>query len=177
MSSMAHRLAPRRTAAAVAAGAALSAALLTGLPSAHAQVAEEPSSTPVAMVTPDGVVSSYLLNARIANPGQVRLLERAVEGAGGVVVQSWPQIGVVVAHADRAAFRADVTAAAGRVLESVGATRSVPVTEGTPAGVQSPWGPGASAYKKDAKKDVNGDVGSEPTVATTATRARPSSGT
>ena len=39
------------------------------------------------------------------------------------------------------------------------------VSEGTPEGVQSPWGPGASGYKKDAKKAVNGDVGSEATVA------------
>jgi subtilisin family serine protease len=166
MSPMAHRLAPRRSAA-LAAGAALSAALLTGLPPAHAQVAAEPASTPVAMATPDGVVSSYLLNTRIANPGQVRLLERAVGRAGGVVVQSWPEIGVVVAHADRAAFRTDVAASAGPVLESVGATRSVPVSEGTPEGVQSPWGPGAAGYQKDAGKDLNGDVGSEPTVATT----------
>ena len=166
MSPMAHRLAPRRAAAAVAAGAALSAALLTGLPGASAApVAAEPASTPVPMATPDGVVSSYLLNARLANPGQVRVLALAVQRAGGVVVQSWPEIGVVVAHADRSAFRGDVAAYAGKALESVGATRSVPVTEGTP--VAAPWGhQGAADYKRGAKKDVNGDVGSEPTVAT-----------
>ena len=68
----------------------------------------EPVSTPVPISTPDGVVSAYLLNAKHANPGQTRLLERAVTRAGGVVVQTWPQIGVVVAHSDKAAFRADV---------------------------------------------------------------------
>lgn len=166
MSSMAHRLTRRRAAAAVAAGAALSTALFTGLPGANAQVAAEPASTPVPLATPDGVVSSYLLNARLATPGQVKVLGKAVERAGGVVVQSWPQIGVVVAHADRSTFRSDVTAYAGNALDSVGATRSVPVSEGTPEDVSSTWGHGASDYKKGAKKDVNGDVGSEPTVAT-----------
>ncbi len=164
---MSHRLARHHAAAALAAGAALSAALFSGLPGATAaQVAAEPASTPVTMATPDGVVSSYLLNARLANPGQVRVLGLAVERAGGVVVQSWPQIGVVVAHADVSTFRRDVARYAGNALESVGSTRSVAVTEGTPAGVSSPWGHGASSYKKGAKKDVNGDVGSEPTVAT-----------
>ncbi len=168
MSSMAHRPAPRRAAAALAAGAALSAALLTGFPGASAApVAAEPASTPVPMATPDGVVSSYLLNARLATPGQVRVLALAVERAGGVVVQSWPEIGVVVAHAERSTFRTDVAAYAGNALQSVGATRSVPVTEGTP--VAAPWGSrGASDYRSGARKDVNGDVGSEPTAATAA---------
>ncbi|NHA00761.1 S8 family serine peptidase [Nocardioides sp. W3-2-3] len=127
----------------------------------------EPVSTPVPISTPDGVVSAYLLNAKHANPGQTRLVERAVEKAGGVVVQTWPQIGVVVAHSDRAAFRADVRRAGGNALESVGATRSVPVTEGTPAGVQSPWGPGkgrTSVARADRSDDT---TGSEATTAVT----------
>ena len=128
-------------------------------------MADEPASTPVPISTPDGTVSSYLLNARNANPGQTRLVERAVAEAGGVVVQSWPQIGVVVAHAQVSTFRDDVRSAGGNAVGSVGATRTVPVSEGTPAGVQSPWGPGASGYKKNATKDTNGDVGSEPTIA------------
>src|SRR5690242_4669995 len=92
-----------------------------------APVPAGPVSTPVVLSTPDGVVSAYLLNAKVANPGQTRLVERAVRAAGGVVVQTWPEIGVVVAHSDRAAFRDDVRRAAGNALESVGATRSVPV--------------------------------------------------
>lgn len=156
-----------RVAATLAAGAALGAALLGALPATGASAADEPRSTPVPMVTPDGSLASYLLNARTANPGQTRLVERAVERSGGVVVQSWPAIGVVVAHSTNGDFRGDVTQAAGRSLESVGSTRSVSVTEGTPDGVQASWGPGASAYKKGAKKATNGDVGSEPTTATT----------
>ncbi|KQT89338.1 peptidase S8 [Marmoricola sp. Leaf446] len=165
---MAHLVTRRRSVAAVAAGAALGAALLGGLPATQASAADEPRSTPVPMLTPEGQVSSYLLNARTANPGQTRLVERAVERSGGVVVQSWPAIGVVVAHSRNGDFRADVAKASGRALESVGATRSVAVTEGTPTAAQAPWGPGASGYQKGAKKATNGDVGSEPTVATTS---------
>ncbi len=93
-------------------------------------------------------------------------------GAEGVVVQAWPQIGVVVAHSTNGTFRADVAEAAGRALESVGSTRSVGVSEGTPADVSTTWGHGASGYKKDAKKPANGDVGTEATEAVAARPAR-----
>ena len=157
----------RRAALATATCGAVTALLTSTGAGAVATTNAEPVSTPVTIATPDGVVSSYLLNTRIANPGQTRLVERAVEKAGGVVVQSWPQIGVVVAHADVSTFRADVRSAAGNALDSVGATRTVPVTEGTPADLHATWGRGASGYKRDAKKDANGDVGSEATEATT----------
>ena len=162
----------RRAALATASAGALAAALvsLTG-PGATADTAgaaaDEPTSTPVPIATPDGVVSSYLLDARLATPGQTRLVERAVAAAGGVVVQSWPEIGVVVAHSDVSTFRDDVKAAAGNALAAVGASRTVPVTEGTPADLGASWGRGASGYKRDAKKDANGDLGSEATEATT----------
>ena len=134
---------------------------------ASAAPAAEPRSTPVPIATPDGTVMSYIVNAKNANPGQTLLVEKSVTKAHGVVVQSWPEIGVVVAHADRAAFRADVTRFAGNALESIGASRTVAVSEGTPAGLAAPWGPGASGYKEDAKKKVNGDVssGNSPAVA------------
>ncbi|WP_181309992.1 S8 family peptidase [Nocardioides campestrisoli] len=159
----------RMPALALATSGVLAAALvsMTGATAAPT-AANEPGSTPVPISTPDGVVSSYLLNARNANPGHTKQLERAVEKAGGVVVQSWPQIGVVVAHADVSSFRADVAKAAGNKLESVGATRTVPVAEGTPSELSVSWGPGASGYKKEAKKPANGDIGSEATVATVA---------
>jgi len=161
----------RRPAALTTASAGLLAAALVSLtgPGATATTVDtEPASTPVPIATPDGVVSSYLLNAKAANPGQTRLVERAVAEAGGVVVQSWPQIGVVVAHSEVATFREDVAASAGNALDSVGATRTVPVSEGTPEEADAPWGRGASDYKRGAKKDFNGDLGSEPTAGTTA---------
>ena len=153
----------RRAAAGIAVTAALGAALLTGT-GATATVAED-TSTPVPMPSPEGTVMSYLLNARIANPGQTHVLAKAVAKAEGAVVQAWPQIGVVVAHSTNDTFRADVAAAAGRALESVGSTRTVGVSEGTPADISTTWGHGASGYKKDAKKPANGDVGTEATEA------------
>ena len=127
--------------------------------------ADGPPSTPVPISTPDGVVSAYVLNAKHANPGQTRLVERAVREAGGVVVQTWPQIGVVVAHSDRAAFRDQVRRLGGNALESVGATRTVPVTEGTPAGVQAPWGPGKGQIRRATPQRDADDAGSERTLA------------
>jgi subtilisin family serine protease len=170
---MSPRLSRRRTAIAVASAAAvLGAALFTG--TATAATSAEPVSTPVPIVTPDGMLMSYILNtAKAGNPGQVQVLSNAVRKAGGVVVQSWPEIGVVVAHSDRAAFRADVAAAAGGALNSVGATRTVSVSEGTPDGLGATWGPGAAAYKKGAKKDYNGDLPGEETPATTADPREP----
>ena len=132
-----------------------SGALVAAGPTAAAPAAAE-ASTPVPNSFPDGMLMSYVINTK-ANPGQVRLAERAVAQAGGVVVQSWPQIGVVVAHSDRAAFRTAVQAAGKNAIESVGATRTASVSEGTPADAQAPWGPGAAAYKKGAKKPANGD--------------------
>ena len=164
---MSPRFIRKRTALAVATAAAITTALLAGTNGATASAADPVTSTPVPISTPDGVVMSYALNARIANPGQTRLLETAVARSGGLVVQSWPQIGVVIAHSDRAAFRDDVQAAAGNALESVGASRSVGVSEGTPHAQDPTWGRGAYDNKKDPRKADNGDVGSEPTAATT----------
>jgi subtilisin family serine protease len=153
---MSPRLTRRRAAIAVASAAVLGTALFSG--TATAATSAEPVSTPVPIVTPDGMLMSYIVNAKAANPGQTRLVERAVVAAGGVVVQSWPEIGVVVAHSDRAAFRTNVSAAAGNALESVGATRTVSVSEGTPDALGATWGRGAADYKKGAKKSFNGDL-------------------
>jgi subtilisin family serine protease len=143
-----------RRLAIAAAAVALLPALSAG---ATASGADEPPSTPVPIATPDGLLMSYLLNAKQANSGDVRKVVEAVERAGGTVVQSWPQIGVVVAHADVATFRADVTRYAGVALESVGATRSVAVSEGTP-------GEGGSAALGGEQK-AEGEVGTEETTA------------
>jgi Subtilase family len=153
---MSPRLTRRRAAIAVASATVLGTALFSG--TANAATSAEPVSTPVPIVTPDGMLMSYIVNAKAANPGQTRLVERAVVAAGGVVVQSWPEIGVVVAHSQRSAFRTDVVAAGGNAVESVGATRTVAVSEGTPEEAGASWGRGASGYKQGAKKDYNGDL-------------------
>ena len=52
----------------MATAAAITTALLAGTNGATASAADPVTSTPVPISTPDGVVMSYVLNARIANP-------------------------------------------------------------------------------------------------------------
>ena len=127
---MSTRSVRQRFAVAVAAAVTLTPALATA--ASTASTADEPPSTPVPIATPDGVVMSYVLNAKHANHGQLKQVEDAVTRADGEIVQSWPQIGVVIAHSDASAFRDDVRRYAKGALESVGATRTVAVSEGTP---------------------------------------------
>lgn len=140
--------------------AAAAIGLLIGSATTATAVAAEPS-TPVPVNPPDGTVMSYVVNAGKANPGQVRKVEKAVAEAGGVVVQTWPEIGVVVAQSDRAAFRDRVKVTGKNAVESVGATRTVEVSDRV-QGPQVPWGPGASGWKQGGKnKRVDVD---EPTT-------------
>src|SRR6478736_1704006 len=158
-SPMRHPSLTRRGAVAVASLALASTAAIGGV--AVASTDAEPVSTPVTISTPDGQLMSYVVNAKVANPGQTRLVETAVKAAGGVVVQSWPQIGVVIAHSKVSTFRADVVAKGANAVDSVGATRTVAVSEGTPEVAGASWGRGASGYKQGAKKDANGDLESD----------------
>lgn len=161
-----------------ASGALLAGALLGSGPATAATTAAttaQDGSTPVPVVTADGTLMSYVVNAKAANPGQTRLVEKAVAASGGVVVQSWPQIGVVVAHSDRAAFRADVVERGGSAVESVGASRTAAVREGTPSDLSPSWGKGASGHKKGHAKPANGDL-SGATENTTTTVADPREG-
>jgi subtilisin family serine protease len=141
----------RRRAALIITSAALVAASAMGGGTVAAAQGQAPS-TPVPISTPDGLLMSYLVNVRVANPGQMRLAERAVRDAGGTVVQSWGQIGVIVAHSTKAAFRTDVVRLArGHVVESVGATRTVAVSEGTPSvGGSARKGARAATTRKQA---------------------------
>ncbi len=140
---------------------AVATAIVTLFPAlfagATAAAPDEPPSTPVPIVTPDGLLMSYVLNAKHANHGQMKKVEAAVERSGGVIIESWRQIGVVVAHSEREAFRSDVQRYAGHALESVGATRSVAVSEGTP-GV-------AGSGTRHGEQKVDGEVGTEATTA------------
>jgi len=159
---MRHPSLTRRGIVAVASLALASTAAIGGVAVASTDATTaEPVSTPVTINTPDGQLMSYVVNARIANPGQTRLVESAVRAAGGVVVQSWPQIGVVIAHSKVPTFRADVVAKGGNAVDSVGATRTVAVSEGTPEVAGASWGRGASGYKQGAKKADNGDLESD----------------
>lgn len=75
----------------------------------------------------DGDVMSYVVNTG-ATAAKVAKAETAVRTAGGVVIQSWPQIGVLVAHSTSPTFATDVRLQpTGRVITSAGPTRTAPV--------------------------------------------------
>ena len=61
---------------------AIAAAAVTLVPAfasgATASGADEPPSTPVPISTPDGLLMSYVLNAKHANHGQIKKVEAAV---------------------------------------------------------------------------------------------------
>jgi hypothetical protein len=174
---MSPRLSRRRTVIAVASAAAvIGATLFTG--TATAATSAEPVSTAVPIVTPDGMLMSYILNtAKASNPGQVEVLSNAVRKAGGVVVQSWPEIGVVVAHSDRAAFRTNVAASAGAALESVGATRTVSVSEDTPDGMGAKGRPALRHTRRAPRRTTTATCPPRRRRPRPSTRARASSGT
>ena len=166
----------RRAAAGFAVTAALAAALLTGT-GATATVAED-ASTPVPMPTPDGTVMSYVLNARIANPGQTHVLAKAVAEAEGAVVQAWPQIGVVVAHSTNGTFRADVAEAAGRALESVGLDAQRRRVRGHPRPTsRRPGATAPRATRRTRRSPRTATSAPRPPRRWPQTRASPSSGT
>ncbi len=77
-----------------------------------------------------GEVMNYAVNAERANRGQTAQVERAVEAATGVVIASYPQLGVVIAQSDNANFAETVRAH--RAVESAGATRTAPVAATDP---------------------------------------------
>ena len=118
------------------------------------------ASTPVPIATPDGTLMSYLLNAKAANPGQTRLVERAVRRRRRrrrpVLARRSASSSPTPTAPPSAPTSSEATAATR--VESVGATRTVAVSEGTPGRAGTAGARGASGYKKGAKKAVNGDV-------------------
>ncbi|WP_350280205.1 S8 family serine peptidase [Kribbella sp. HUAS MG21] len=78
----------------------------------------------------DGPLMNYVVNTK-ATPGHVRKTEQAVKDAGGTVLVSYRQLGVVVAQSTNPDFRTDIRATHnGREVQSVGATRTAAVSEG-----------------------------------------------
>lgn len=113
----------RRRAATLAGATALAASVgslaLTGTP-AHAS-------------TPDSTaLHSYIVDAR--TPAVTARAEAAAVRAGGRVVQSWPQIGVVVVQSNRPRFLSALTAEHNPAVLMAADSRNQAVTEGaTPA--------------------------------------------
>ena len=84
-----------------------------------------PAPTTAPPPVPTGPVLSYVLNTARGEDG-VAAGESAAVAAGGEVVATWPQVGVVVAHSGVVDFAARVRAAEG--VESAGATRTAAVS-------------------------------------------------
>ncbi len=120
----------RRVIAALLAPLCLAAMLQAPGDASPAETNKQRQSTTVQMGAPDGRLSSYVVNAAKPWQANTRKVKRAVRRSGGVVVQAWPQIGVVVAHSRRGKFRTAVRRRP--VVASVGATRTTRVLEGTP---------------------------------------------
>lgn len=78
-------------------------------------------------------MSSYVVNAKKTTAQGTADARAVVRQAGGTVVQQWPQIGVIVVHSTHADFRADVYRLGRKSVASVGATRTVAVSERTDA--------------------------------------------
>ena len=115
-------LARRVQVSGLAVTAALGLAVASAAP-ATAGPAARPTGTAVERVA--GPLMNYAVNATAANRGQTLKVERAVQAAGGSVVASYAQIGVVIAQSDNASF-ARALRLDGAVA-SVGATRTAAV--------------------------------------------------
>ena len=100
-----------------------------------------------------GDVMNYAINVTRANNGQTKKVERAVVAAGGHVVQSYPEIGVVIAQSDNTLFSEGLVGQKG--VESVGATRTKPVAPTDPTyGIVDPLeGTGAQQRQAAVTKD------------------------
>lgn len=130
----------------LSAGLAVAALAITatGTVTAAQAVPVSPAGSSASAAEP-GPLMNYVVNTR-ADHGHVKKAEKAIAAAGGTVVQSYDQLGVVIAQSTNPDFRADVRAEKdGRDIQSVGATRTAPVSEG----------PVGSAKKAAAAKGLN----------------------
>ncbi|WP_026422510.1 S8 family peptidase [Actinokineospora inagensis] len=105
-------------------GAAVVIATATGLATVAGQASAAPAPAPAAA---EGGAHFVVLGDEGHNLSQV---ERAVRDAGGAVLQSWPQIGVVVATSPNADFAATVRGKRG--VRGAGATRNLVELAATP---------------------------------------------
>lgn len=122
---MAHLGHGRRRALAVPVGLALTASLAF-LPSVAASAAPVGGTAGPAAATKASTAGpklSYVAN--LTAYGTAKQAEKAIEQAGGTVVTSYEQIGVVVAHSQNPDF-AKVLRAQRSLFVSVGATRTAP---------------------------------------------------
>ena len=115
----------------LSAGLAVAALAFAGVGSvttAHA-VPLSPTGTATAAAEP-GILMNYVVNTKPV-PIHVDRAEEAIKAAGGTVVQSYDDLGVVIAQSTSTTFRTDVKLGKnGKSVQSVGATRTAAVSEG-----------------------------------------------
>ncbi|MFJ5925228.1 S8 family peptidase [Kitasatospora sp. NPDC092948] len=107
-----------RRSAVLAAGLALITAGALAGPAAGAAVAADTSAGASAAT---GQPMNYVVNTK-ANHGQTKKAEREIEAAGGTVVASYEQIGVVIARSSAPGFAAKLRQS--KTIDSVGASRT-----------------------------------------------------
>ncbi|MEV0375160.1 S8 family serine peptidase [Streptomyces sp. NPDC050636] len=118
---MAHPRSRRARALAVPLGLALTASL-GFLP--NAATAASPDSVPAAAVSTDGPLLSYVVNTT-PDHATVGKVAKAIAKAGGKVITSHEQIGVIVVHSANPKFAATIRGVSG--VQSAGATRTAPL--------------------------------------------------
>jgi subtilisin family serine protease len=122
------------------------------------------STAPPAAAIVQGDLMNYAVNVSKANRGQTKKVERAIIAAGGTVVESYAEIGVVIAQSDNVAFAP--TLRAEKAVESVGATRTAPVAATDPTyGVSDPLAKGESGSNRSRVERTAKDQGVEAAVA------------
>lgn len=142
---------------ALAAGITACAVVSLGILMPTAAGAEESGGAPPVVGIVRGEVMNYAVNASKANHGQTKKVERAVVAAGGHVIESYPEIGVVVAQSDNTLFAEGLRGQKG--VDSVGATRTAAVAPTDPTyGITDPLAPDASAQLRSATVAKDADV-------------------
>ncbi|WBQ05725.1 S8 family serine peptidase [Kribbella sp. CA-293567] len=121
-------MSPRSRTRRLSAGLAVVALAFAGVGTAAAHAA--PVSPFAQAAAEPGILMNYVVNTKPV-PIHVDRTEQAIEAAGGTVVKSYGDLGVVIAQSTSPTFRADVRLGKnGNSVQSVGATRTAAVSEG-----------------------------------------------
>ncbi|HCA84909.1 MAG TPA: peptidase S8, partial [Streptomyces sp.] len=131
---MTPRPARSRRAAAIPVGVALATAFALLPGSASAAPLDGGTSTASAAAA-EGESLSYVVNTR-PGKGTAEQVQKAIVKAGGEVVQTYAQIGVIVVHSTNTGFAETIRKVRG--VESAGATRTAPLPAQTTTDIGAP---------------------------------------
>jgi subtilisin family serine protease len=123
-------LTPRSRTRRLSAGLAVVALAFAGAGTAAAHATPVSPSASGSVAAAPGILMNYVVNTKPV-PIHVDRAEQAIEAAGGTVVQSYGDLGVIIAQSTSTTFRTDVKLGKnGKSVQSVGATRTAAVSEG-----------------------------------------------